>query len=107
MPVEAFHQCAPGPRSQEGVGAARGRRKMEDIADTSPEVEMAADLGALELTFCGHAAFSIKTPGGKHIIVDPFLTGNPMCPEHLKRPKHVDAILLTHAHGDHMGDTIR
>lgn len=68
---------------------------------------MATDLGMLELTFCGHAAFSIKTPGGKHVIIDPFLTGNPVCPEHLKRPKHVDAILLTHSHGDHMGDAIR
>jgi L-ascorbate metabolism protein UlaG (beta-lactamase superfamily) len=68
---------------------------------------MAADLGALELTFCGHAAFSIKTPGGKRVIIDPFLTGNPACPEHLKKPKDMDAIFITHPHGDHLGDAIR
>src|ERR1700687_1079930 len=42
---------------------------------------MTTNLGTIELTFCGHAAFAIKTPGGKHIIVDPFLTDNPACPE--------------------------
>ena len=67
---------------------------------------MAIDLGTLEMTYCGHAAFAFKTPGGKHILVDPFLTGNPSCPEHLKQPKHVDAIFLTHGHGDHLGDTV-
>jgi L-ascorbate metabolism protein UlaG (beta-lactamase superfamily) len=68
---------------------------------------MATDLGKIELTFCGHAAFAIKTPGGKQIIIDPFLTDNPKCPEQLRRPKHVDALFLTHAHGDHLGDAIK
>jgi len=68
---------------------------------------MATDLGNLELTFCGHAAFSIKTPGGKRVLIDPFLSRNPACPEHLKDPKGVDAIFITHAHGDHLGDVIR
>lgn len=67
---------------------------------------MSTDLGKLEMTFCGHAAFAFKTPSGKHILVDPFLTGNPACPEGLKQPKHVDAIFLTHGHGDHLGDTV-
>jgi L-ascorbate metabolism protein UlaG (beta-lactamase superfamily) len=68
---------------------------------------MAIDLGTLELTFCGHATFAIKTPAGKHVIVDPFLTDNPACPENLKRPSHVDAILLTHGHADHIADAVR
>jgi len=51
---------------------------------------MATDLGNLELTFCGHAAFSIKTPGGKRVLIDPFLSRNPACPEHLKDPKGVE-----------------
>lgn len=68
---------------------------------------MATNLGTIELTFCGHATFAIKTPGGKRVIIDPFLTHNPMCPDHLKRPKKVDALLLTHAHGDHLGDAVQ
>lgn len=67
---------------------------------------MATNLGKIELTFCGHAAFAIKTPAGKHIIIDPFLTDNPACPENLKSPKQVDALFLTHAHGDHIADAI-
>lgn len=67
---------------------------------------MPVDLGKTEMTFCGHATFAFKTPGGKHILVDPFLSGNPACPESLKQPKQVDAICLTHGHGDHLGDTV-
>lgn len=67
---------------------------------------MPVDLGTIEMTFCGHATFAFKTPSGKHIIVDPYLSGNPACPENLKHPKHVDAICLTHGHGDHLGDTV-
>src|SRR4029077_11484209 len=67
---------------------------------------MAMNLGTIELTFCGHATFAIKTPGGKHLIVDPFLEQNPACPLGLKKPDKVDAMLITHAHGDHLADAI-
>lgn len=67
---------------------------------------MATNLGNIELTFCGHAAFSIKTPAGKHLIVDPFLEQNPKCPDELKSPDKVDALLITHAHLDHIADAV-
>lgn len=59
------------------------------------------------LTWLGHAAFRIDTPGGKRVYVDPFLSGNPKCPESEQTPERVDIIALTHGHGDHVGDTVQ
>ena len=58
------------------------------------------------LTWLGHASFRLDTASGKRIYVDPFLNGNPKCPEHEKTPERVDVIALTHGHGDHVGDTV-
>ena len=58
------------------------------------------------LTWLGHSAFRLDTASGKRIYVDPFLNGNPKCPETEKAPERVDIIALTHGHGDHVGDTV-
>ena len=58
------------------------------------------------LTWLGHSAFRIDTPGGKRVYVDPFLHGNPKCHESELEPERVDLILLTHGHMDHIGDTV-
>ena len=57
------------------------------------------------LTWLGHAAFRLNTASGKRIYVDPFLKGNPKCPEVEQTPERVDVIAVTHGHGDHVGDT--
>ena len=58
------------------------------------------------LTWLGHAAFRLDTASSKRIYVDPFLNGNPKCPENEKTPERVDIIAITHGHGDHVGDTV-
>ena len=58
------------------------------------------------LTWLGHSAFRVETPNGKRIYVDPFLNGNPKCPESEKEPERVDAIFITHGHNDHVGDAL-
>ena len=58
------------------------------------------------LTWLGHAAFRLDTPSGARVYVDPFLTGNPRCPPGEREPERCDLILLTHGHGDHVGDTV-
>jgi L-ascorbate metabolism protein UlaG (beta-lactamase superfamily) len=58
------------------------------------------------LTWLGHAAFRIDSPGGKRIYVDPFLNGNPKCPDNEREPERVDIVALTHGHSDHVGDTV-
>jgi len=60
----------------------------------------------IALTWLGHASFRMDTPAGKRIYVDPFLSGNPKCPESEKEPERIDVIALTHGHGDHVGDTV-
>jgi L-ascorbate metabolism protein UlaG (beta-lactamase superfamily) len=58
------------------------------------------------LTWLGHSTFRLDTAGGKRVYVDPFLNGNPKCPENELTPERVDIIAITHAHGDHLGDTV-
>lgn len=60
----------------------------------------------ISVTWLGHAAFSITTPENKVVLIDPFLEGNPTCPEDLKDPQTVDIVLITHGHGDHLGDAV-
>jgi len=57
------------------------------------------------VTWLGHAAFRVDTPGGKRVYVDPWL-GNPKCPEGERNPERVDVIGLTHGHDDHVGETV-
>ena len=57
----------------------------------------------MKITFYGHASLGIEV-GGKHIIVDPFITGNPQAAGVDITTLKADYILLTHAHGDHILD---
>jgi L-ascorbate metabolism protein UlaG (beta-lactamase superfamily) len=63
-------------------------------------------MAALSITWLGHATFIITTPGGKRIVTDPWLEGNPMCPPAHRRIDRADLILLTHGHFDHSGDIV-
>ncbi len=64
------------------------------------------NLNGIKLTWLGHSTFRVETPGGKIILIDPWVMGNPMCPEKEKNVKKVDVLLCTHGHGDHIGDGV-
>lgn len=59
-----------------------------------------------KFTYLGHATVRCDLPGGEVVLIDPWVQGNPACPEEHKRFDRLDAILITHAHFDHMGDAI-
>jgi L-ascorbate metabolism protein UlaG (beta-lactamase superfamily) len=61
----------------------------------------------VELLWLGQSAMRIGTPGGKHILVDPWITQNPKTPaewKDLAKLGKIDVVLVTHGHGDHFGD---
>ena len=59
------------------------------------------------LTWLGHSAFRLDTPAGTRVYLDPWLTGNPSCPPGELEPERCDLVLVSHGHGDHVGDTVR
>ena len=61
-----------------------------------------------QLTWYGQSAFKIVTPGGKVLLIDPWLS-NPVfdkAKQEIAALKHVDLILITHGHSDHVGDAV-
>ncbi|MGB4739943.1 MAG: MBL fold metallo-hydrolase, partial [Fuerstiella sp.] len=56
------------------------------------------------IKWLGHSTFQVNT-GGKTILVDPFFNGNPAA-QVSAADVEADVIMVTHGHGDHVGDTI-
>ena len=59
-----------------------------------------------KFTYLGHASVRCDLPGGEVVLIDPWVQGNPACPEEHKPFDRLDAMLITHAHFDHMGDAV-
>ena len=64
------------------------------------------NLNGVKITWLGHATFRVETPGGKIILIDPWVMGNPACPTTERNVKKVDVMLCTHGHFDHIGDAV-
>jgi L-ascorbate metabolism protein UlaG (beta-lactamase superfamily) len=64
------------------------------------------DLRGNSVTWLGHGTWLWETSEGKRILVDPWLEGNPACPEELKDPGPLDGVLMSHGHFDHAGEAV-
>ena len=81
---------------------------MSAIGLAEPTLFSLVTLMDTRLTWYGQSGFKIATPSGKVLLVDPWLT-NPVfekAKDELAALKHVDLILVTHGHSDHVGDAV-
>ena len=60
----------------------------------------------LRITWYGHSTFLVQTPRGLRVLFDPWFADNPSCPSSMKKPPKADLILVSHGHGDHIGDLV-
>ena len=56
--------------------------------------------------YYGHSTVGVRSGSGHFVLIDPWVEGNPMCPESMFAFEAIDAMLITHAHMDHMGDAV-
>jgi len=56
----------------------------------------------MKITWIGHSA--LKLQGSKTVFIDPFLSGNPVASMSLDNVNQADVVVVTHDHGDHLGD---
>jgi L-ascorbate metabolism protein UlaG (beta-lactamase superfamily) len=60
----------------------------------------------VKFTWIGHGTWKARSAGGKDLLIDPWVTTNPVAPEHLKQIDSLDIMVITHGHFDHVADAV-
>src|SRR4051812_13207382 len=96
-----------GGRGHQKSSEKRGLDGHAHVLHPSPAVRKCYSVPmALSITWLGHATFLLQSPGGKKILFDPWVTGNPKSPDSAKNLGALDLVLITHGHSDHTGDAV-
>ena len=61
----------------------------------------------VDIKYLGHSTFLFTTPRRQNLLIDPWVQGNPACPEADKKLDSLDSMLITHAHFDHIQDAVQ
>jgi L-ascorbate metabolism protein UlaG (beta-lactamase superfamily) len=69
-------------------------------------IEMNTFAKQVRFTWLGHATFLFDTPGGRRVLVDPWVRSNPSTPDAARRIGQLDLMLVTHGHEDHTADAV-
>jgi L-ascorbate metabolism protein UlaG (beta-lactamase superfamily) len=104
--LAALAGCASGPSTTTTTTTTTASTATSAAPQPMP-AGRTATAGKTEVLWLGQATTRITTPGGKVIVIDPWLTSNPKTPaafKDLKALGKVDLILVTHAHFDHFAD---
>lgn len=67
---------------------------------------MSAASTQARITWLGHSTVKLGSPGGKEILIDPWVMNNPSTPDDCKNIDRLDLMLITHGHFDHIGDAV-
>ncbi|SRR5579871_393013 len=60
----------------------------------------------MQIKWLGHGTFHLTLSSGQVILVDPWVGGNPACPENCKTFSRIDTLLITHGHFDHIAEAV-
>ena len=93
--------CKSLSSEETGDGVLKGAGKLHSCSKCGCREE---EIGMLKMKYLGHACFLLDD-GSFKVIVDPFLTGNPMAACSADEVE-ADYIFVTHGHGDHLGDAV-
>src|ERR1700739_856173 len=106
--MSAANRGSVAAKCSSGVFAMRDLLSLRKTFCSTARFRFGGRMAKTQLTWYGQSGFKLVTPGGKTFLIDPVLT-NPVFDkgkEELASLKNVDLILLTHGHGDHVGDAV-